>query len=341
MGKGLLNKLKIGFAGLGLMGFSYFNSLNNLQAQTTADYQIIDKDVYEYEFYKQKQESLYMNYYEMKKDIQERYGQKKDSLYNIYQNYYKKKIGVEDKDNSLEFFLPDSLVESIKKKVDSLDGVFNPEKENLYNNYKQKKDSITIQYNQKVYGDYRGPKEDSILENILGDFLGEYRIDTIYLEKLHRDGSMTDTFRVYKTPINYLDAFDYEKERGPDQISAWENRELARWLMNLEKSKRDSLKKSILEKEGEITFGYLWNLRRKLDKNYPKKPVRVPGTDSYYIPQKLNDKTINKNALLIFDKIDSTMQDSYKKNIKFKKKKDITIVWNKDKKNTKYKFADK
>ena len=111
--------------------------------------------------------------------------------------------------------------------------------------------------------------------------------------------------------------------------------------MNLEKSKRDSLKKSILEKEGEITFGYLWNLRRKLDKNYPKKPVRVPGTDSYYIPQKLNDKTINKNALLIFDKIDSTMQDSYKKNIKFKKKKDITIVWNKDKKNTKYKFADK
>jgi len=246
MGKGLLNKLKIGFAGLSLIGASYFNSVNNLQAQTTADYQQNDKDIYE--FYKQKQENLYINYYETEKSIKARYSQKKDSIYNIYQNYYKKKIGVEDKNNSLEFFLPDSLMNGFRKKVDSLDRVFNPEKEDLYNNYKQKKDSITIQYNQKIYKDYQGLKEDSLLENILGYFLGEYRIDTIYLEKLHRDGSMTDTFRVYKTPINYLDAFDYEKERGPDQISAWENRELARWLMNLEKSKRDSLKKSILER---------------------------------------------------------------------------------------------
>jgi len=288
MGKGLLNKLKIGFAGLGLMGFSYFNSLNNLQAQTTADYQQNDKDIYE--FYKQKQENLYINYYETEKSIKARYSQKKDSIYNIYQNYYKKKIGVEDKNNSLEFFLPDSLMDGFRKKVDSLDSVFNPEKENLYNNYKQKKDSISIQCNQKIYKDYHSPKEDNILENILKDFLGEYRIDTLYLERLNLEGSTTDTFEVYKTPINYFgDIHDggFGMDDHQNKIEIWENRELAKWLKNLGERKRNSLKKSILEKEGEITFGYLWNLRRKLDKNYPKEPVKVPGTDSHYIPQKL------------------------------------------------------
>ena len=33
MGKGLLNKLKIGFAGLSLIGASYFNSVNAIKAQ--------------------------------------------------------------------------------------------------------------------------------------------------------------------------------------------------------------------------------------------------------------------------------------------------------------------
>ena len=304
MGKGLLNKLKIGFAGLGLMGFSYFNSLNNLQAQTTADYQIIDKDVYEYEFYKQKQESLYMNYYEMKKDIQERYGQKKDSIYNIYQNDYKKKIGVEDKHNSLEFFLPDSLLDSFRKKVDSLDSVFNPEKENLYNNYKQKKDSITIQYNQKIYKDYQGPKEDSILENMLKDFLGEYRIDTIYLEKLHRDGSMTDTFRVYKTPINYL---EYDPLYGDeyDLGHIWLNKEMAKWLQSLEEEKRDSLKKSILEKRKKINWQDIDYARQELDPNYPpNEPVNVPGTDIYIFSSTWAFKKEEQEDTLIMEKYD-------------------------------------
>jgi len=305
MGKGLLNKLKLGLAGLGLIGFSYFNSLNNLQAQTTANYQAIDKDVYEYEFYSQKQESLYMNYYGIEKDIQRRYKQKRDSIFDIYQNYYKKKIGVEDKDNSLEFFLPDSLLDSFRKKVDSLDSVFNPEKENLYNNYKQKKDSITIQYNQKIYKDYQGPKEDSILENMLKDFLGEYRIDTIYLEKLHRDGSMTDTFRVYKTLINY---FEYDPLYGDeyDQSQAahiWLNKEMAKWLQSLGEEKRDSLKKSILKERKKIDWQDLEYARQELDPNYPpNKPVNIPGTGLYLFNSAWMFKKDEQEDTLIMEK---------------------------------------
>ncbi|MDP2672263.1 MAG: hypothetical protein Q8O84_00425 [Nanoarchaeota archaeon] len=277
MGKGLLNKLKIGLATLGLTsGISF----GEIKAQKTTDYQTNDKELYE--FYKQKQEILYMNYYEMEKDIQTRYGEKEDSIYDVYQNYYKKKMGVEDKNNSLEFFLPDSLMNSFMKKVDSLNKVFNPEKEKIYNNYKQKKDSISIQYNQKIYKDYQA-KEDSVLENILEDFFGKYSIQVAYTKKLHRDGSSTPDSIVFKTPWNFLDAFDYKKERGPNPIWAWGNRELAKWLQSLGEEKRDSLKKSILEKEKEIDWMDLENARRRIDPNYPpRESVNIPGTDLYY-----------------------------------------------------------
>ena len=333
MRKDLIEKIKTGLIALGLTSGLSFGEIKAQSNQTN------DKNIYE--FYKQKQENLYMDYHEMEKAIQKRYNQKKDSISNIYQNYYKKKIGVEDKDNHLEFFLPDSLKNSFMKKVDSLNRFFDPEKEKIYNNYKQKKDSISIQCNQKIYKDYHSPKEDNILENILKDFLGEYRIDTLYLERLNLEGSTTDTFEVYKTPINYFgDIHDggFGMDDHQNKIEIWENRELAKWLKNLGERKRNSLKKSILEKEGEITFGYLWNLRRKLDKNYPKEPVKVPGTDSHYIPQKLKkEEKIDKNALFIFD---STTQDNYKTNIKFEKNGDTTIVWDENKKDIKYKFVD-
>ncbi len=333
MRKDLIEKIKTGLIALGLTSGLSFGEIKAQSNQTN------DKNIYE--FYKQKQENLYMDYHEMEKAIQKRYNQKKDSISNIYQNYYKKKIGVEDKGNHLKFFLPDSLENSFMKKVDSLNRFFDPEKEKIYNNYKQKKDSISIQCNQKIYKDYHSPKEDNILENILKDFLGEYRIDTLYLERLNLEGSTTDTFEVYKTPINYFgDIHDggFGMDDHQNKIEIWENRELAKWLKNLGERKRNSLKKSILEKEGEITFGYLWNLRRKLDKNYPKEPVKVPGTDSHYIPQKLKkEEKIDKNALFIFD---STTQDNYKTNIKFEKNGDTTIVWDENKKDIKYKFVD-
>ena len=187
-------------------------------------------------------------------------------------------------------------------------------------------------------------KEDSILENILEEFLPKYSIYTSYFtessfDKEKKEWIEKDTFRDFEIPINYLTSNPMDSEES-NRINIWESRELAKWLKDLGAKKRDSLKKSILEKEGEITFGYLWNLRQRLDKNYPKEPVRVPGTDSYFIPQKLKGKTISKNALLIFDTIDSTAQDNYKENIKCKKKGDTTLIWDKDKKKI-YKFIDK
>ena len=459
MKKDLIRKLKTGFITLGLAGGL---SCGAIKTQKTTDYQTNDKNIYE--FYKQKQDSLHENYDGIEKDIQRRYEQKRDSIFNVYQDYYKKKKGIEDKKNDLIFALPDTLSKSFRKKADSLDRVFNPEKENPYNNYKQKKDSISNLYKQKVYKDYHGPKEESILENILEEFFGKYLIEVLVIEQFQRDGSWIPDSIVYKTPWDFLDPFDYRRIHGSKMIGAWqnrelakwlqslgeskrdsfkksflekeekitwgdlwelrsklnknyqeslykqkediilenilidffgeytidtvylgesdldgnmtlnpkvyetpwnffkcdeqgfiknyedsvnyetdygnfpkthedsvnyetdykiklwENRELAKWLMSLGESKRDSLKKSILEKEREITRGYLWNLRRELDKNYPKKPVRIPRTEIYYIPQKLKGQTISKNALLIYDKIYFTTQYSNKKNIKFKKK---------------------
>ena len=140
-------------------------------------------------------------------------------------------------------------------------------------------------------------KEDSILENILNDFLGKYIVDTLYLENPYENNRI-DTL-IDTTPTNYFKNIynnEFYNDDSRNKTWIWENRELAKWLQNLGEKKRDSLKKSILKKNGKVTFSGLENFRKRLDKNYPKKPVKVPGTDSYFIP------TPNKNYTIFVEK---------------------------------------
>ena len=97
---------------------------------------------------------------------------------------------------------------------------------------------------------------------------------------------------------------------------------MAKWLMNLGEEKRDSLKKSILKEKGRITWSYVWELRSKLDENFPKKPVRISGTDMYFISP-------------LFDESDTL------NTIAIEKKEDEIIIWDKDKKKEKFKIENK
>ena len=152
----------------------------------------------------------------------------------------------------------------------------------------------TKNYKDSIYSN----KEDSILKNILNDFLGKYIVDTLYLENPYENNKRIDTL-IDTTSTNYFKNIynnEFYNDDSRNKTWIWENRELAKWLQNLGEKKRDSLKKSILKKNGKVTFSGLENFRKRLDKNYPKKPVKVPGTDSYFIP------TPNKNYTIFVEK---------------------------------------
>src|SRR3990167_4716624 len=72
----------------------------------------------------------------------------------------------------------------------------------------------------------------------------------------------------------------------------------AKWLQNLGEEKRDSLKRSILEKKKKIDFFDLNTLRQRLDKNYPKLSVEVPRTNLYFVPRKDDANMLNIDEII-------------------------------------------
>jgi len=187
-------------------------------------------------------------------------------------------------------------------KVPGTDSYFIPTPNKSYTIFVEKEEeNATIWDMDKINKNFQNifytQKEDSILENILKDFLGEYRIDTLHLNHLNLDGSFTDTFEVYKTTINYF-KYDPLHDDEHNLSHIWLNKETAKWLQNLGEEKRDSLKKSILEKKKKIDLFDLNTLRQRLDKNYPKFSVDVPRTNLYFVPRKNDANMLNIDEII-------------------------------------------